>query len=160
MTELTKGRTFLGNAIEGDFSHGYTPIKQLPIEDLYPHFLQAFNKGVKAVMWEQYVPGFNDGDPCEFSIREVKMTTNSVIADAWLDETEPDMEEAYPGEDFYYDEYAYELYSGHPDGLTSADSVSVNSGHYDDALRQLFGQDTKIIVTPERVVQYEYDCGY
>jgi hypothetical protein len=29
--------------------------------------------GVVGVIWEQYTPYFNDGDPCEFGVREVRL---------------------------------------------------------------------------------------
>lgn len=29
--------------------------------------------GVKALIWDQYTPYFNDGDPCEFSVNEVRV---------------------------------------------------------------------------------------
>lgn len=165
MTFLTKDQkpdtTFLGIKVEGNYG-GWSRAIQEPIENLYPYFKTAFDDyGVKAVMWEQYTPGFNDGDPCEFGVRDPKVTTNEVVAAAWLNEEEPDMDLAYPGKDLYYDEWEYESYSSHPDGdhVNSID-VPVAAGRFEDALRAVFGNDTKVVVTPTRVVQFEYYCGY
>jgi hypothetical protein len=164
VTYLTKDSkpdaTFLGIKIEGNYG-GWSRAIQEPIENLYEYFKVAFEKyGVTAVMWEQYTPGFNDGDPCEFGVREPKITTNPVVAAAWLEESEPDMDLAYPGQDLYYDEYDFES-SHHPDGdIMREIDVPVNAGRFEDALRGVFGNDTKVVVTPTRVVQFEYDCGY
>ena len=168
MTFLTKDQkpdtTFLGIKVEGNYG-GWSRAIQEPIENLSPYFKTAFDDyGVKAVMWEQYTPGFNDGDPCEFGVRDPKVTTNAIVAEAWLDGTTPDLEEAYPDEDYSsdaYDEYMYEQWSDHPDGKHVNDiSVPVDAAEYEDALRSKFGNNIKVIVTPNRVVTEEYDCGY
>lgn len=165
MTSLNKSdKTFMGLPVEGSIGN-WSPIPQSPIEELYVYFKNAFDHdGVKAIMWEQYTPGWNDGEPCEFSIRDPKVTTNKVVADAWINGTEPDMSEAYPdrtGDNDYYDEWEFESYSGHPDGEhVNKISIPVADGRFEDALRAKFGNDIKIIVTVDRVVTEEYDCGY
>jgi len=158
---MSNSSQFLGMKVEGSYG-GWTRAIQKPIEDLYPYFKLAFDKGVTAVMWEQYTPGFNDGEPCEFSVMEAKVTSNALVAEAWLDDESPDMELAYPDEDFSdYDEYHYASWSEHPDGVEiSKIEMPVDSVAFEDALRGVFGNDTKIVVTPGRVVQFEYDCGY
>lgn len=153
---------FMGMIVEGDgHSVGWSRLPQQPIENLYEEMKAAFAQGVQGVMWEQYTPGWNDGESCEFTIQDAKVTLNKVVAEAWLDGTEPDMELAYPGEDTDYDAYDYELWGSHPDGPTVKDiSIPVDDGKYEDALRYKFGNDVKIIVTPNRVVTEVYDCGY
>jgi len=152
---------FMGIPVEGNYGT-WSRAEQKPIEDLYPYFKAAFDQGVTAVMWEHYTPGYNDGEPCEFTVSGAKVTSNTHVAEAWLDDTEPDMEDAYPGKlDSYYDEYDYESWGDHPDGNQMKDiSVPVDAERFEDAVRSVFGNDTKIVVTPERVVQFEYDCGY
>jgi len=158
------GREFMGLTIEGDH-YGWARTPQEPIENLYAVLKEAFElKGVKGIMWEQYTPGWNDGEPCEFSIRDPKVTTNEAVAQAWLDGDEPDMSTAYPEEDYDaygYDEYEYEQWGEHPDGKHVKDiSIPVNHGQFEDALREKFGNDVKVIVALGRVVTEEYDCGY
>jgi hypothetical protein len=136
---------------------------QLPIEDLYPYFKEAFDKGLLAVSWTQYTPGFNDGDPCEFTVGEVRGTANEEIARAWVEEDTPDLELAYGPQAPYYDVYEYGYYGDHPDGKEFGDvvnSIPVEKGSFEDALRSTFGNYTEIVVTPTQVVQYDYDCGY
>ena len=39
-----------------------------------PEFFQPlFDLGISGVTWKQYVPGFNDGDPCEFTMTGVTL---------------------------------------------------------------------------------------
>jgi hypothetical protein len=160
MSDKTK---FMGLPVEGDVTYGgrYRAAQE-PVENLYVYFKNAFDKGVKAVMWTQYTPGFNDGDPCEFTVCDARLTTNPLVADAWLEDTYPDMAVAYPGNEYdYYDEYLYEPWGEHPDGNHINDiSIPVSAERFEDALDGIFGNDTKVVVTPERVVQFEYDCGY
>lgn len=160
---MSSSSQFLGMKVEGNYG-GWTRAIQKPIEDLYPYFKLAFDKGVTAVMWEQYTPGFNDGEPCEFSVHEAKLTSNALVAEAWLEDEEPDMALAYPDSDLsadYYDQESYESWSNHPDGVEIPEiEMPVHSAAFEDALRGVFGNDTKIVVTPGRIVQFEYDCGY
>jgi len=155
-------RTFMGIPVEGDvYAYGYTSLEQYSIEKLYGELQELFAAGVVGIMWHQYIPGFNDGDPCEFTLGEVYMTSNQIVADAWLDGSEPDLEEAYPGQEFdYYDEGYYGRTSSHPDGLEIGALRDSIDGHYENVLREMFGYNTNIVVTPTRVVQFEYECGY
>ena len=160
LAKSDKDKTFMGLPIEGDIG-GWNRTPQEPIEKLYKELKAAFNEGVVGIMWEQYTPSWNDGEPCEFSVRDPKVTTNEVVAQAWLDGTEPDMEVAYPDDDYEYDEYEYEQWSTHPDGKHVNDIViPVDHAKYEDALRSKFGNNIKVIVTPDRVVTEDYDCGY
>lgn len=65
---MTEPRTLFGIPVHGDF-HGESKVKQLPIEDLFP-LVKALldDKTITEFGWQQYIPGFNDGDPCLFSI--------------------------------------------------------------------------------------------
>jgi hypothetical protein len=162
--QLVSDRTnFMGMPVEGNYG-GWARAVQEPIENLYPYFKDAFANGVKAVKWQQYTPGWNDGEPCEFSISDVYVTSNEVVAAAWLDNTEPDWEVAYPEQELdYYEDYLFSegRYGGHPDGDEIGKlPLPVDHGQFEDALRGVFGNDTEVVVTPERVVQFEYDCGY
>lgn len=47
---------------------------------LKAEFAEFFEKNpsVKAVKWQQYTPYFNDGEPCEFSVREFYFEVDGV----------------------------------------------------------------------------------
>ena len=48
------------------------------IEGFAPFF--AANPDVEGVLWEQYTPYFNDGDTCEFGVREPIVILNEATA--------------------------------------------------------------------------------
>lgn len=156
-----------------------------PVEELYPYIKDAFDKGVKAITWKQYTPYFNDGEPCEFSVGEPAVTKNPEVAKAWLEENfYPEVETEITKEEFEsedsrwytqrivengadkkyfrtYEEgtYDYEIpyYGTHPDGIVKDElDIPVQAGEFEDALRTAFGDHTQVVVTPERVVQFEY----
>lgn len=160
--------------------------KPRPIEELYPYFQDAFAKGVTAVTWNQYTPYFNDGEPCEFSVGDMSVTNNKEVAELWLDdnfhedrlveydraEYEKEVEEAKNSRYRYYmpyeeiegkifrryEEGAYDYIPGtiHPDGIKDMD-IPVSTLEFQDALRSVFGDHTQVVVTPDRVVQFDYE---
>ncbi|MBM4707887.1 hypothetical protein GS982_01575 [Rhodococcus hoagii] len=68
--------TIAGRPINGEISHYSSKeiCEQRPIQEFLDALdaLFAFPE-VEAVRWEQYTPYFNDGDACEFGIREVRI---------------------------------------------------------------------------------------
>lgn len=171
-------RNFMGLPIEGDISiRNMHYAQQEPIENLHPYFQAAFDSGVKAIKWRQYTPYFNDGEPCEFSVREAVITSNQGVADKWLDYegyyefSGLEIPELYPhkmdDEEWleqygkYIDEWSFESpWRGfHPDGWDNTDfpNVPVDEGRFELALLEAFGDHTTVIVTPDRVVQFWYD---
>lgn len=167
MTELTKhGRTFMGIPVEAeDYHRGRNAVEQRPIEELYDQFKLAFSLGVKAVRWTQYTPFFNDGEPCYFNVHDPFITKNDVVAEKWLAGYRViegfDAAEAYPdGTKSYYDLWDYEHYSygDHPDGdLLSEQIPGIADGCYELGLLEAFGDHAEVIVTPNRVVTFDYD---
>ena len=180
-------RSFMGIPVEGDAPTHYSrrTYIPLPIEDLYPRFVEAFEKGIKAVTWHQYTPYFNDGEPCEFSVYDMCVTSNEEVAEHWLNEEfyedrlvevsrkeyEDELEAAKNSRYRYYlpyeeidgkifkryeeGTYDYIPGSGHPDGIKDVD-IPINTLEFEDALRTKFGDHTQVVVTPHRVVQFEY----
>jgi len=195
LTDLEKNdnddvRRFLGLPVEGEkgYTRHYRSYTPRPVEDLYDYFMEAWDQGIKAVTWHQYTPYFNDGEPCEFSVYDMSVTSNEEVAEYWLDDNfheerlvEVDKEE-YEAEkeaaknsrySYYlpyeeidgkifkrYEEGAYDYIpsTDHPDGLESADvNIPVNTLEFEDALRTVFGDHTQVVVTPIRVVQFDYE---
>ena len=178
-------RLFNGVPVEGErYAWSRSHVNPRPLEELYPYIKDTFDKGVKAITWHQYTPYFNDGEPCEFNVYDASVTTNPEVADAWLNEdfyietrkevSEQEYTEAksqrynygYFEEDGKYwrefseGVYDYEVpfYSGgHPDGIEPKSiNLPITSSEFEDALRTAFGDHTAVVVTPERVVQFEY----
>lgn len=167
-------RKFLGIPIEGDAYdyHIRKPVTQRPVEDLKPYFDKLWKNGIKAVYWAQYTPYFNDGDTCEFGVREPSFTTNPEVAKAWLDEdyeeyievprdTANEEGKLFDRELLDTDHYTYERpWSAsypHPDGLTKEmTELPIDAYEFEYAMEESFGDHTEVVVTPDRVIQYEY----
>lgn len=181
-------REFLGIPVEGERysswrERNYTP---RPISELKPYLDAVWEKGVKAITWQQYTPYFMDGDVCEFSVHEVSVTSNPEVAENWVnfnfhEEYEVDVtKEAYErnagerwtdyrkseedgGKVRYYRELQEGLYDfvnyshDHPDTPNVKDlDIPLQSVEFEDALRSKFGDHTQVVITPTRVLQEEY----
>lgn len=188
MTDLNKNdvRLFNGVPVEGErYAWSRSHVTPRPIEELYPYIKDTFDKGVKAITWHQYTPYFNDGEPCEFSVYDMCVTSNEEVAEHWLNEEfyedrlvevsrkeyEDELEAAKNSRYRYYlpyeeidgkifkryeeGTYDYIPGSGHPDGIKDVD-IPINTLEFEDALRTKFGDHTQVVVTPHRVVQFEY----
>jgi hypothetical protein len=150
--------------VDKSYSYRSQFVEQLPITDLAPYLEASFAKGVKAIKWQQYVPGFNDGDPCEFTINEVYFTGNDEVAKLWAGGQSVDYledENTYHDLD-YLEDYVFALfsYSDHPDGLTIDADVPIGSAAFEYAVRAEFGDNTEIVITPEATYTFDYECGH
>lgn len=167
---MSSDRSFMGIPIEGDSVDRHREyMQQLPITDLHEEFQKAFDSGVKAITWTQYTPYFNDGDVCEFSVGDYYVTTNPRTAAAWAQHDFPDAddyEDDDSGRDDSYWGYSKPWYSSyrdkdypHPDGITPEQwpDLSIQNGSYELAMINTFGDHTQVVVTPDRVIQFEYE---
>lgn len=48
------------------------------VKDAFAEFFQNHPEA-KAIVWVQYTPYFNDGDACEFSVRELELKANTEL---------------------------------------------------------------------------------
>lgn len=171
---MTERRTFMGIAIEGDTAPPLPPrVPQRPVEDLRPYFEKLWEQGVKAVTWHQYTPHWNDGDTCEFTVYTPAFTKNPEVAKAWLQEDynewiEVPVENAEDGGKLFdrkrleTSQYDYELPRSeqfpHPDGIKKGEiDLPIESYEFEYAMKNTFGDHTEVVVTPERVIQWEYE---
>lgn len=150
--------------VDKSYSYKSQFVEQMPIEDLLPYLDNAFDKGVLAIKWHQYVPGFNDGDPCEFTLYEVLYTSNKKVAQAWVEDHSADYyfndeNTEYPDLD-YVDDYQFTLGDGHPDGLSHDVDVPVDEARFEMAVRAEFGDDVTVVITPDSTYKFDYECGY
>jgi len=136
---------------------------QKSAQELFKNITKEFfatNPGIKAFIWTQYVPSFNDGDPCEFTIGDITFT-NAEGAD--LDDVSTYGE--YEGEN--EEVRVFSSWSLKSDPVTGVDSSQVKlvesmiNGHdMEQVLEEMFGQHVKIIATADGFDVTEYDCGY
>lgn len=94
------------------------------VKELVLPYLAAQPK-VKAVRWRQYTPWFNDGDTCEFSVREPV---------AILEETDDEPEYGEPEYEEIYEDDNWCSVSGEIQGLG-------------DMLKDAFGDHVEVTVT-------------
>lgn len=132
-----------------------TEMKNLMVEKGKPAIVELFKElfekhpNVRAARWTQYIPGFNDGDPCEFSVGEVSVQLEAPSAE--------DVEEDFD-EDSFVDTYEIDDSSLTDD----MDEISgVLSGN-EDVLQTVFGNNAKVTITRDGEVEVDgdYDCGY
>ena len=107
---------------------------------------------IHAICWNQYIPGFNDGDPCVFRVNGVCLITDKSLRYD-LDCTKEEMiveaiEDYQESDDYYFD-------SEETDQIKKL--INDNS---DLALQALFGENAQIIITKDGVRVDDYDCGY
>lgn len=118
------------------------------------------NPGVKAFVWTQYTPSFNDGDPCEFTIGDVTFTN---ATDTDVDDVTAYGE--YEGEN--EDVEVFSSWSLKREPIAGVDSSQIalmekmiNSNEMEDILEEMFGCHVKIVATADGFKIEDYDCGH
>lgn len=125
--------------------------------------------GVSGLVWEQYAPSFNDGDPCVFSIHEVRVLIDGL-----------DPEEDYEDTDYGSGFSTYELWNygegetwqdqrdnrtfielpGDADGeAIYAALEAVNTDAWENVAQANFGESAQVTATKDgfSVDYYEHD---
>lgn len=101
----------------------------------------------RAARWNQYTPGFNDGDPCTFRVNDLEIQTK-----------EPSQEDQ--DEDFDEDSFegSYKL-----KGKLKGDVEEIESAMHsnEDVLETVYGDNVQVTFTRDGKFKVEdYDCGY
>jgi hypothetical protein len=165
---MNEKRSILGRPINGNVEHYTTPKgRQGTAEEFLAEVDQAFATipGLQRIMWTQYTPYFNDGEPCVFSVGEVYFELD------WTEGTEHgDYGNGFVGPyDLYTRDYAvpgskeiFEL-DGR-DTKTEHEAMKeamkgFSSGYFEDVVQAAFGDPAKVIVSREKfdVEYYEHD---
>lgn len=109
---------------------------------------------LKVIKWTQYTPGFNDGDPCYFTIGDVT-ASNHMDVNAY-GEWEGDEDEEPK------DLVAFSLDYNVPKQYKDLEALGkfINSATGRDVLEFMFGDGVTVVVTATGVDTEEYDCGY
>lgn len=98
--------------------------------------------GSQAIVWGQYTPSFNDGDPCVFSLTEIYCISKGF--------SEDDLKEPY---DYDSEDYDFDQSEETSQLINFLDNNSA-------MLEDMFGNDVVVYATPEKIIVEEYDCGY
>lgn len=131
-------------------NRGYNAIRTLIVEQMQP----VFDLGLKAFCWEQYAPGWNDGDACEFGLHDPMIPT--------VNDERP----------MYFDNLSYYLEKGDPSlaiaGITSDNSHEIQGlvykifrpfREFQDMFQFIFGDSVRVTVYADgkiEVDEYEW----
>lgn len=119
------------------------------------------NPGVKAVLWRQYTPYFNDGDTCEFGVSCVTFTNaeGDDLHDISWGEYDGENESIWATENLKYTltpptGYGTDYYADIRDKITGVDVESANlldtmiqSSEFSDVLKDIFGDHVTVVAT-------------
>lgn len=118
---------------------------------------------LEGISWCQYVPGFNDGEPCEFSIMglEVKFAG---VSEKDMEQLEEDCDstEGYAPINDQMDILQYgELKARYGEKLFKyIDKVESVIYSLEDCVKSAFGENARVVVTRSGIEVEDYDCGY
>lgn len=134
---------------------------------------------IKTIFWQQYIPSFNDGDPCTFTLEDINVSNA----------TEEELREhGGPGYDTFYNHETFFVESPMRPNRFAEEKPHVESGlesyrskyllavtaeqneilnalndfvaSNPDLMEDLFGSNAQIVITRDGVSSEWYDCGY
>lgn len=163
---MTETNEILGRPINGDIPR-YTvgPGSQdnpQNLIDAIDHVLDF--EGVEAVQWEQFTPGFNDGEPCEFGTGEVTVKLTGFDEDEDYSNGFTSAFGLRYGSDGGYDRSSETVVINGVDqtplyrAMEHLGSV-LGPNHY-VFLNETFGDPAQVTATKEGFDVEYYDCGY
>ena len=117
---------------------------------------------IAKITWEQYAPSFNDGDPCTFDVHDpdIELTPAFIAEHPELEVTcseygyEEEDDDGNPVPDRCISKYSFtkEQQKALPlvaDALSSLEDLF----KAEDILCAVFGENAKVVVTPEQIVR-------
>jgi hypothetical protein len=155
MTELNARITDIFEAYKVQRSALIESAKQM-VKDLTTELFEL-NPAIHAIIWNQYAPYFNDGDPCYFSVNSPMFTNAS---------TEEQLSEIYGEEYNGPDDDIFTIYSWNG-SAAEVDGINVESlksfesfitaHEMTDVLEEMFGEHVTVTATREGFTAEEYD---
>lgn len=122
---------------------------QTEAQDMFKEVTKEFfekNPAITAVVWTQYTPYFNDGDPCVFSVGDVIFTN---APDDELENVSPWGEYEGDLEDVWVETYVKHLSNDSGIDLESCNLISdmIGSKDMEDIMLAMFGDHAKVTAT-------------
>lgn len=111
---------------------------------------------VKTISWTQYIPSFNDGDPCEFSMGEIVFASvdwQEFDSPYWADENEDESKLSWTN---YTSDEDFESPTLKAD-IKELEKVILGS---EGILESLYGVNVWVRLHANGVETDEFDCGY
>lgn len=130
-----------------DFQKEFQTKAREEIKKLFQKFWEM-NPGVNAVVWTQYAPYFNDGEPCEFSVYDPTFTnaTGGDLDDIRWEEYQGENENVWAGSMWGLNYDKTELEGVNRESLDALAKM-ICSGSLEDVMKAMFGSDSRIIAT-------------
>lgn len=109
--------------------------------------------------WTQYVPGFNDGEPCTFTMGSMLVgfeNPKPYVQTSYIDQEEDDVQFQDSDGIKYLDSYCLK------DNKFKEDFKKLERAFQDmeDVLESAFGCNVEINVTKDKIIIEDYSCGY
>lgn len=134
------------NALMADFNEKM----KLEFRELTKFFFEE--TGIQAVVWDQYTPGFNDGDPCVFTIGEMYFIKSGFDHENLMSACN------------YEDDDTYEIVEDTDPLWRTCKKFSTFINQNSGLLDQMFSGDdyygVTVSLTKDAVYTADYDCGY
>lgn len=132
------------------------------LKDIFNSFF-AENPHITGIVWSQYIPGFNDGEPCLFGVGEVYFSNSTEVN--WDEVSDPyDVEEdgnAHSEIRYKYDpELKKSVQSPNPNYIPAAKAIYDFIHDNENLMQDIFGDNSLVVVTPDKIRVEEYDCGH
>lgn len=129
------------------------------------------NPLIAGVMWQQYTPGFNDGEPCVFTTNGPFIKFDEKVSGAgdknadYEDESNDGyMDANYDIDNDFYDKKADIFNFKEIKALKAAVKDVCKVYNYleamDSCLQDMFGDGVQVFVTKDGVETEDYDCGF
>jgi len=118
---------------------------------------------IEAVRWNQYIPGFNDGEPCEFSINAMQIKMQSVSEKEMKEiENETGVADGFLSLDYDIDILQYDDLEKKYGKKLFKHIAKIQDTIYSlsDVLESEFGPNTEITVTSKGIEVDDYDCSF
>ena len=125
------------------------------IEEAVKQFFDKHGDVVKAVRLRGYTPGFNDGDPCVFSLRELELKLKKEALEAYGDDT-------YEDDSYWEDRYTNAWKAQSKETRDDFEAMSRAFNAIDDALELIYNSEGfELVMTAKGIeVDLDYDCGH
>jgi hypothetical protein len=124
---------------------------------------------IEAMRWHQYTPGFNDGDPCEFTISDLEIK----FSEEYTNQEKGPCEDEEEDSEGWIDCYAIEGFFKARVDVINHKEVALLEQQYEalatlhgtltsmeGELQSRFGDNMEITVTKKGIETEDYDCGY
>lgn len=115
---------------------------------------------IEAVRWNQYVPGFNDGDPCVFSVSEPEVSFVDKAGDQVDDRTDEEREEDGDEEVGWHGAWSERVKN--VKGLRNRiEDACEELQELEDVCEKVFDSNAQITIYRDGTVESDYyECGY